>query len=106
MGLARVKGLGPVAVGEIIAGQPFHSYDDFKARTTRRALNKKRLETLATVGAFESFGIEGDADDAIQFKTLGFTLRKPKALRNIRPKHVRRENFRERLASPWSGQER
>ena len=89
VGLARVKGLGPVAVGEILAGQPFHSYDDFKARTSRRALNKKRLETLATVGAFESFGIEGEKDDALQFKTLGFTLRKPRALRNIRPKHVR-----------------
>jgi hypothetical protein len=78
-----------VAVGEIVAGQPFHSYEDFKARTTRRGLNKKRVETLAVIGAFESFGIEGEADDALQFKTLGFTLRKPKALRNLRPKHVR-----------------
>lgn len=92
VGLAGIKGLGPVAIREITAGQPFHSYEDFKERTTRRALNKTRLETLASIGAFESFGIEGERNDALEFKTLSFTLRKPKALRNIRPKHVSERN--------------
>jgi len=88
VGLARVKGLGPAATGEIFAGQPFHSYEDFKNRTSRRAVNKTRLETLATIGAFESLGIKGGANDAQQFQILGFTLKKPKALRNIKPRHV------------------
>lgn len=88
VGLSRVRGLGPTAVSEIVSGQPFSSYDDFKERTTRRALNKTRLETLAEIGAFESLGIKGDANDARQFEILGFTLKKPKALRNVRPKHV------------------
>lgn len=88
VGLSRVKGLGPTATQEIVNGQPFSSYDDFKERTTRRALNKTRLETLAEIGAFESLGIKGSADDARQYEILGFTLRKPKALRNVRPRHV------------------
>lgn len=88
VGLSRVTGLGPTATQEILSGQPFSSYDDFKTRTTRRALNKTRLETLAEIGALESLGIGGSADDARELEILGFTLNKPKALRNLRPKHV------------------
>lgn len=86
VGLERVKGLGPVAVNEIIKGQPFSSMDDFRERTTRRALNKTRIETLAEIGAFDSLGAKGTADDLREFEILGFTLKKPVAFRRIKPK--------------------
>jgi DNA polymerase III subunit alpha len=88
VGLGRVKGLGPVATAEIVAGQPFHSFDDFKARTTRRALNSNRVETLAAVGALECFGVKGEHDDATEFEILGFCLKRPKAFKGCKPKHV------------------
>jgi hypothetical protein len=88
VGFERVKGLGPVAINEIIQGQPYASYEDFKDRTTRRALNKTRLESLAEIGAFESIGIKGTANDLRQFEILGFTINKPKILRNVKPLHA------------------
>lgn len=90
VGLSRIKGLGPVAIAEILAGQPFSTLDDFRERTTRRALNKTRIETLASLGAFESLGIKGDADDQTQFEILGFCVKKPKAMVGIKPKHISR----------------
>lgn len=88
VGLSRVAGLGPVAISEIMQGQPFTSLEDFKAKTTRRALNKTRIETLAHVGAFESLGVKKTANDADEYSILGFTLRKPKAFRHCKPRHV------------------
>jgi len=89
VGLSRVKGLGPVAIREILAGQPYHSLQDFRKRTTARAVNSAKLETLSAIGALEPLGVKKSADDAQEFAILGFTTRKPKALRKIRPKHVR-----------------
>jgi DNA polymerase III subunit alpha len=88
VGLGRISGLGPVATGEIVAGQPFSSFDDFKARTTRRALNVNRVEILARIGALECLGVKGENDDTTQFEILGFCLDKPKAFRGCKPKHV------------------
>lgn len=89
MGLSRIKGLGPVAVREIVSGQPFSSLDDFKARTTRRALNVRRVEILGELGAFSEFGIKGAKDrDATEFQYLGFTTRKPKAFAGCKPKYA------------------
>jgi DNA polymerase-3 subunit alpha len=88
VGLARIKGLGPVAIRQILAGQPYASLEDFKSKTTRTALNKNRIETLAKVGAFENMGIKGDADDQTEFEVLGFTLKKPKAMVGCKPKLV------------------
>lgn len=88
VGLERVKGLGPVAINEIITGQPFSSYDDFKERTTRRALNKTRIETLAEIGAFDSIGIRGTADDLRQFEILGFTIKRPTVFKGVKPLHA------------------
>lgn len=88
VGLGRVKHLGPVAVKEIINGRPFTTYDDFKERTTRRAINAKKLEILANLGALESLGITGNADAAYQHEILGFCTMKPPAFKGIKPKHV------------------
>lgn len=88
VGLRKIAGLGPVAVDEILAAQPFASLDDFKERTSRRALNKTRMETLADLGAFECLGVKKRADDKREYEILGFTLAKPKVFRKIKPKHV------------------
>jgi DNA polymerase-3 subunit alpha len=93
IGLSRVKGLGPVAVAEILAGQPYSSYEDFRERTSGRAINKSRVESLAAVGALECVGVQGDRDDYTEFSTLGFTLDKPGAFRGAKPKfHQRRDS--------------
>lgn len=88
VGLRKVAGLGPVAVSEILAGQPFSGLDDFKERTSRRALNKTRMETLASVGALECLGVKKTANDEQEYQILDFTLRKPKILRKVKPHHV------------------
>jgi len=77
-------------VDEILAGQPFSTYDDLKERTTRRSLNAPKLELLSSIGALESLGIPKDKGraDEIQFALLGFTLQKPRALRGIKPRHT------------------
>jgi len=89
VGLGKIKGLGPVAVNEILKQQPFTTYDDLKDRTTRRSLNAPRLEALAVLGALEPLGIsKADDEDVVQFHALGFTLRRPKALRGFKPRHI------------------
>jgi DNA polymerase-3 subunit alpha len=88
-GLSRVKKLGPVAIREIVAGQPYHSLEDFRERTTARAVNKTKIEILSAIGALEELGVKKTANDSEEFSILGFTTKKPKALRKIKPKHVR-----------------
>lgn len=88
VGLERVKGLGPAAIGEVLAGQPYYSLEDFKSRTTRRVLNKTRIETLAELGAFGSLGVKGTADDQRQFEIMGFTINKPKVFKGIKVAHA------------------
>lgn len=89
VGISKVAGFGPVAAKEILDNQPFSDFDDLKARTTRRALNATRLETLNRVGALETLGMPGEEDeDAVQFQTLGFTLKKPLAFKGCKPKHI------------------
>jgi DNA polymerase-3 subunit alpha len=88
VGLSRIRGFGGATTDEIIAAQPFSSLDDFRARTTRRTVNKTKMETLAAIGAFESLGVKKTADDLQEYEILGFTLKKPKALRNLKPRHV------------------
>lgn len=90
VGLGKVHGLGPVAVNEILSGQPFDDYDDFKARTTRRSINAPKLENLGRLGALESLGVQGarGEQDAVEFQLLGFTLSKPEIFRGCKPKYV------------------
>lgn len=117
VGLSRVKGLGPVAVQDIINNQPFSSYDDFSKRTTARAVNKTRKEVLAAIGAFDSLGLKRPKEytvtrtvnkkkvtttykgkDVIDFILLGFVLGKPKAMKGIKPLYTNRKN----TSSNWT----
>jgi len=89
VGLGKIKGLGPVAVNEIVSNQPFTTYDDLKDRTTRRSLNAPRLEALAVLGALEPLGIRrGEDEDVIQFHALGFVLHRPRKFRGFKPRHI------------------
>jgi hypothetical protein len=92
VGLARIKGLGPAAVRDILAGQPYSTYEDFRERTPRRTLNKTRLEILAALGAFDDLGIKATASDLEEFQSLSFTINKPKALRGITVSHTKRRD--------------
>lgn len=89
-GVSKVHGIGPAGAAEILANQPFTDYDDFLARTTRRAIKAPALESLRRVGAFESLGIERDKklEDIAQFEILGFTLNRPKVFKGLKPKHT------------------
>lgn len=90
VGLGKIKGLGPVAVNEIVQGQTFSDYDDFKKRTTRRSINATKLENLSNLGALESLGVSGQKgmEDVVQFQFLGFSLNRPGIFRGIKPKYV------------------
>jgi hypothetical protein len=88
VGLSKVAGLGPAAVNEIVSGQPYSSFEDFRDRTTRRIVNKTRMETLAAIGALEEFGVQKTADDAEEFMALRFTIKKPRAFKGIKPQHT------------------
>jgi DNA polymerase-3 subunit alpha len=92
IGLKKVEGLGPVAVNEILHGQPYTDFEDLKARTRRTAVNAPRIERLASLGAFEMLGIDGITDrmdrDIHQFHSLGMVLKKPAAFKGVKPTHT------------------
>jgi DNA polymerase-3 subunit alpha len=52
-GLDSIKGIGPKAIEELEAGQPYASFTDFQERATR-AVNAGVQLLLARVGAFDS----------------------------------------------------
>jgi DNA polymerase-3 subunit alpha len=90
VGISKVRNVGPAGTSEVLNGQPFTDFDDFKARTTRRSIKAPAIESLQQIGAFESLGIPGDAEneDEAQFHILGFTLKRPRAFRGCKPLHV------------------
>ncbi len=82
VGLAEVRNLGQDAAETIMAGQPYHSMEDFARRTS---LTVPALEALATAGAFGCFGLSrraalwaagaaaGIADGQLPGTTIGMT---------------------------------
>jgi DNA polymerase-3 subunit alpha len=85
VGLARVKSIGPVARKAIILGQPYASFDDFRERVPKSKVKSDQVERLVRIGAFSSVGLKGNYDDEFEFETIGFTLKKPEALRGAKP---------------------
>ena len=69
-GLAAVKNVGEGAVRPIVEerakGGPFTSIDDFCSRADLRSLNRRALESLVKVGAFDSFGSRGAVLDVAE----------------------------------------
>lgn len=55
MGLSDVAGVGEKAVEEILANQPFRSFDDFMGRVQKRRANSRVVRNLIQAGAFDSF---------------------------------------------------
>jgi DNA polymerase-3 subunit alpha len=97
VGLARVRGIGPVALRAILAKQPYSSLEDFRERLPKAAVKQPSVEALAAVGAFRSFGIKPTDSDEETLHVLGFLLNHPKAmdLKTMKPKHAgRRESSR------------
>jgi DNA polymerase-3 subunit alpha len=91
VGLLRVHGVGPGAVGEIVRNQPFASLDDLRERTHSGRVDKTVIENLGAVGALESIGIAGDGEDRTQFDILNFVLGEPKAMKGAIPTLPRRK---------------
>jgi len=58
LGFGCVKGLGNVAIQEIVSKQPFDSRDHFIELVERRKVNKTRLKALKNAGALMPFGSE------------------------------------------------
>lgn len=56
-GLLAIKGLGDKALANIIANQPYSSFEDFLYRTSSTAVNKTAIQALAKAGAFDCLGI-------------------------------------------------
>lgn len=57
MGIKAIKGLGEKAVVELVAKQPYNSFEDFLYRTEGRIVNKSKLEALAKAGCFDNLNI-------------------------------------------------
>jgi len=58
-GLSAIKNVGEAAIGTILAARkkgPFKSLTDFCERADQQKVNKKVLESLIQVGAFDAFG--------------------------------------------------
>ena len=68
-GLAAVKNVGEGAIRPMIEAReregPFKSVDDFCGRADMRGLNRRTLESLIKVGAFDSLGNRGALLEAI-----------------------------------------
>ncbi len=68
-GLAAVKNVGEGAIRPMIEAReregPFKSVDDFCGRADLRGLNRRTLESLIKVGAFDSLGNRGALLEAI-----------------------------------------
>lgn len=90
VGLSKVFRVGPTGASAIVKAQPFSDFEDFRERVPARAVNARAVESLQRVGAFESIGISRDAveQDEAQFHILGFTLKRPKAFKGLKPKHA------------------
>ncbi len=59
-GLSNVKGVGDVAVEEILSKRPYSSFDEFLEKVSKRRCNQKVVAALADAGAFRSLGVSYD----------------------------------------------
>jgi DNA polymerase-3 subunit alpha len=89
VGIGKVFRVGPAGANEIITNQPYTDFENFRSSVSKRAVNARAIESLAAVGALESVGIERAKDeDIVQFHILGFTLKRPKVFKGLKPKHT------------------
>ena len=89
VGVSKVFRVGPAGAMEIISKQPYSSYDDFSERIKKMLVKAPAVENLAAVGAFESLGVKrAGEEDQVQFEILGFTLKRPVAFRECKPRHI------------------
>lgn len=59
LSLTLINGVGPVAIKDIIANQPYESFEDFMNRKTSK-VNKGVVKALIESGCFDSFGYRRD----------------------------------------------
>lgn len=68
-GFSGVKNVGTAAIEAIMSAReagPFHSFTDFLQRSDARRVNKKVLESLIKVGAFDAFATRASMLDQLE----------------------------------------
>lgn len=60
LSFSLINGVGPVAIKDIVAKQPYTSFDDFMDRRLKSKVNSKVVKSLIEAGAFDSFGDKRD----------------------------------------------
>ena len=70
-GLSAVKGVGDVAITEVIAMRPYSNLEMFFAKTSGRTVNKKVVQSLTKAGAFDGYNIPRKIlfDEATKYRT-------------------------------------
>ena len=74
MGFKGVKGLGAVAIGEIIKHQPYTSLDDLRSKVEKRKVNKSRIAALWKSGALKPFGNDYRTNFISEVEVLGIPI--------------------------------
>lgn len=72
VGFSAIKGLGAVAVKEIIEKRPFIDLDDLKNKVEKRKVNKTRVSALIKSGALTSLKVKTNLESELQ--VLGIPL--------------------------------
>jgi DNA polymerase-3 subunit alpha len=73
-GLSDIKGIGRSICEYLINIRPFTSFDDFIERVEPKRCNAAAVDILKRAGAFESFGIEADQNDAPKLLNLPVSI--------------------------------
>ena len=56
-GLSGIKNCGEPAIQDILTKRPFKDFNDFMVKSDSKAMRANAIQSLAAVGAFDSFGI-------------------------------------------------
>lgn len=77
IGFNTVNGVGAKAVESIVANRPYDTINDFFEKNNSKATNKKVIEALIDIGAFDDMGIKVDEQYVFQsqMETLGLDMR-------------------------------
>ena len=74
LGFKGVKGLGAVAIKEIIKHQPYTSLEELRSKVEKRKVNKSRIAALWKSGALKPFGNDYRTNFISEVEVLGIPI--------------------------------
>tara|TARA_B100000029_G_scaffold509731_1_gene599568 strand:+ start:2329 stop:5508 length:3180 start_codon:yes stop_codon:yes gene_type:complete len=74
LGFKGIKGLGAVAIRELIKHQPFTSLEDLVSKVEKRKVNKTRIAALWKSGSLRPFGKEYKTNFVSEMEVLGIPI--------------------------------